>query len=73
MTGSELIDHAGLRALGIRYCKYHIVHRMEPAGEFPKSFKAGSHRQSPRVWRLAEVLEWIEQRAKAAEASVHRS
>jgi predicted DNA-binding transcriptional regulator AlpA len=61
MVGSELVDHAGLRALGIRFCKYHIVQRMEPNGEFPRSFQLGRHRNSPRVWKLAEVLEWIEQ------------
>jgi predicted DNA-binding transcriptional regulator AlpA len=61
MVGSELVDHAGLRALGIRFCRYHIIQRMEPKGEFPISFQLGIHRNSPRVWKLAEVLEWIEQ------------
>lgn len=63
MTGSELIDIKGIHALGIRYCKYHIVERLEPRGAFPMSFKLGPHPNSPRVWKLAEVLEWIELRS----------
>ena len=60
MTGKEVVDHKGLKALGIRFCKYHIIERMEPAGEFPLSFKLGEHRNSPRVWWLSEILVWLE-------------
>lgn len=60
MTGKEVIDHKGLKALGVRFCKYHIVQRMEPNGEFPSSFKLGQHPNSPRVWWLSEVLAWLE-------------
>ena len=63
MTGFEVVDHKGLQALGIRYCKYHIVERLEKQGDFPRSFKLRKFRNSPRVWRLAEVLAWLESRS----------
>jgi predicted DNA-binding transcriptional regulator AlpA len=28
--------------------------------EFPLSFKLGKHHNSPRVWFLSEIVEWIE-------------
>ena len=62
MTGKELTDHKGLKALGVRYCKVHLT-RLEEAGKFPQSFKLGEHPNSPRVWRLCEIFEWIEARA----------
>ena len=62
MTGKEVIDHKGIKALGIRYCKVHLG-RLEEKGKFPMSFKLGEHPNSPRVWRLCEVLEWLDNRA----------
>jgi predicted DNA-binding transcriptional regulator AlpA len=59
MTGKEVVDHKGLKALGIRFCKVHLM-RMEKVGEFPLSFKLGVHRSSPRVWWLSEVLAWLD-------------
>lgn len=61
MTGKEIVDHKGLRALGIRYCKVHLM-RLEDRGKFPLSFKLAEHRNSPRVWRLCEVVDWLEVR-----------
>jgi hypothetical protein len=62
MTGKEVVDHKGLKALGIRYCKVHLG-RLEELGKFPLSFKLGDHPNSPRVWKLCEVLEWLDVRA----------
>jgi predicted DNA-binding transcriptional regulator AlpA len=62
MTGKEVVDHKGLKALGIRYCKVHL-RRMEKAGQFPRAFKLGDHPSSPLVWWLCEVFEWLDARA----------
>jgi predicted DNA-binding transcriptional regulator AlpA len=59
MTGKELVDHKGLLKLGIRFCKVHLT-RKEEKSEFPLSFKLGTYDNSPRVWYLCEVLDWIE-------------
>lgn len=59
MTGKEVIDHKGLKNLGIRFCKVHLM-RMEEKSEFPLSFKLGKYDNSPRVWWLSEVVAWIE-------------
>lgn len=61
-TGKEIVDHKGLKALGIRYCKVHLT-RLEDKGEFPIAFKLGDHPNSPRVWWLSEVFEWLDRRA----------
>ena len=62
MTGKEIVDHKGLKALGIRYCKVHLG-RLEEKGKFPLSFKLAEHPNSPRVWWLCEIFEWLEVRA----------
>jgi hypothetical protein len=62
MTGFEVVDHKGLKALGIRYCKVHLS-RLEAAGAFPRSFKLREFHNSPRVWKLADVLEWLKSRS----------
>jgi hypothetical protein len=62
MTGKELVDYKGLKALGIRYSKVHLG-RLEEMTMFPRSFKLADHRNSPRVWKLCEVFEWIDARA----------
>ena len=59
MTGKEIVDHKGLKALGIRYCKVHLVRLME-AGDFPQAFKLGRHRNSPLVWWLSEIFVWLD-------------
>lgn len=59
MTGKEVVDYKGLKALGIRYCKVHLM-RLEQTGDFPQSFKLGKHRNSPLVWWLSEILVWLE-------------
>jgi hypothetical protein len=62
MTGKELVDYKGLKALGIRYSKVHLG-RLEAAARFPYSFKLEDYRNSPRVWKLGEIFEWIDGRA----------
>jgi predicted DNA-binding transcriptional regulator AlpA len=62
MTGKEIVDHKGLKALGIRYCKVHLS-RLEDKGQFPRAFKLGDHPHSPRVWWLSEIFVWLEARA----------
>jgi predicted DNA-binding transcriptional regulator AlpA len=62
MTGKEIVDHKGLKALGIRYCKVHLA-RLEDKGQFPRAFKLGEHPNSPRVWWLSEIFVWLESRA----------
>lgn len=61
MTGKELVDYKGLKALGIRYSKVHLG-RLEEKAKFPMSFKLAEHRNSPRVWKLCEIFEWIDSR-----------
>jgi predicted DNA-binding transcriptional regulator AlpA len=65
MTGKEVVNFRGLKALGIPYSRAHIW-RLMRRGEFPLCFKLGSHRNSPPVWWLHEVIEWLEARARAA-------
>jgi predicted DNA-binding transcriptional regulator AlpA len=65
MTGYEVVNFRGLKSLGIPYSRAHIW-RLMRRGEFPSCFKLGSHRNSPPVWWLSEVIEWLEARAKAA-------
>lgn len=63
MTGKEVVNWKGIKALGIPYGRTHIWRKMN-AGEFPRSFKLGSHRNSPPVWWLSEVIQWLEDRSK---------
>jgi predicted DNA-binding transcriptional regulator AlpA len=64
MTGKEIVNWKALKSLGIPYSRAHIW-RLMRAGEFPRAFKLGSHRNSPPVWYLCEVIEWIERRSTA--------
>lgn len=64
MTGKEVANFRGLKALGIPYIRAHIW-RLMHAGEFPQCFKLGNHRNSPPVWWLRELIEWLETKAKA--------
>jgi hypothetical protein len=63
MTGKEVVNFEGLKKLGIPYCRTTICERLEPVGLFPKSFKLRDTRNSPRVWWLKDVIEWLESRA----------
>jgi predicted DNA-binding transcriptional regulator AlpA len=63
MTGYEVVNFRGLKAIGIPYSRTH-VRRMEKNGGFPRAFKLGDHRNSPFVWWLHEIIEWL--KAKAA-------
>ena len=65
MTRKEVVNFRGLKALGIPYSRGHIW-RLMRAGEFPLCFKLGSHRNSPPVWWVCEVIEWLEAKARAA-------
>jgi predicted DNA-binding transcriptional regulator AlpA len=67
MTGKEVVNFRGIKALGIPYSRAHIW-RLKEAGEFPQSFKLGSHRNSPPVWWLRDIIEWLEAKARQATA-----
>jgi len=67
MTGKEVVNFRGIKALGIPYSRAHIW-RLMFAGEFPRAFKLGTHRNSPPVWWLREIIEWLEAKAKLAAA-----
>jgi len=68
MTGKEVVNWKGLKALGIPYSRAHVW-RLMSAGEFPKAFKLGNHRNSPPVWWLKEVFEWLDVRASKRPAA----
>jgi predicted DNA-binding transcriptional regulator AlpA len=63
MTGYEVVNFRGLKALGIPYSRTQIW-RMMKAGKFPECFKLGNFRNSPPVWYLREVIQWLEAKAK---------
>ena len=62
MTGYEVVTFKGLKALGIAYSRSHID-RLEKRKRFPESFKLEDHRNSPRVWWLSEVIDWLKRRS----------
>jgi predicted DNA-binding transcriptional regulator AlpA len=62
MTGKEVVRWEELRQFA-PYSRAHIW-RLMYAGKFPRCFKLGTHRNSPPVWYLSEVLEWLEARSK---------
>jgi predicted DNA-binding transcriptional regulator AlpA len=65
MTGKKVVNFRGIKALGIPYSRAHIW-RLMKQGKFPLCFKLGDYPNSPPVWWLSEVIEWLEARAKAA-------
>jgi predicted DNA-binding transcriptional regulator AlpA len=67
MTGKEVVNFRGLKALGIPYSRTHIW-RLMRAGLFPQSFKLGNFPSSPPVWWLHEVIEWLEAKASSRQA-----
>jgi predicted DNA-binding transcriptional regulator AlpA len=64
MTGKEVANFRAIKALGIPYSRTHLF-RLVKSGDFPVPFKVGDHRNSPPVWWLREVIEWLEAKAKA--------
>lgn len=62
MTGKEVVNWKGIKALGIPYSRAHVF-RLVDAGEFPKFFKLGPHRNSPPVWWLRDIIEWLDSKA----------
>lgn len=62
MTGKEVANFKAIKALGIPYSRTHID-RLVKSGDFPQFFKLGSHPNSPRVWWLRDVIEWLERNA----------
>ncbi len=64
MTGKEVVNWKGLKALGIPYSRAHVWRMME-AGTFPRAFKLGPYPNSPPVWWLHEIIAWLEKLSKA--------
>jgi len=60
----QLIDKRRLKELVP--CPPQHIHRLEPAGTFPKRVRLGPNRVA---WLLSEVEEWIEARAAGRDAS----
>ncbi len=50
-----LIDHDGLRALGLKYSKW-TLKRWENQGMFPKRYRINGGRAH---WRLSEIEKWM--------------
>jgi len=67
MTGKEVANWKAIKALGIPYSRAHVWREMK-AGRFPKCFKLGAFRNSPPVWWLSEIIEWLESKAKQSKA-----
>jgi len=65
-TNVVLLDHAGLKAIGVRYCNTHLI-RLEKAGLFPKRLKIGGGRNA---WLEAEIRAWIAKQIAARDAAV---
>lgn len=65
MTVKAVVTFKRLKAeFGIPYSRTH-VDRLEEARKFPNSFKLSDHRNSPRVWWVHEVVEWLDSRSRA--------
>jgi len=67
MTGKEVVNWKAIKALGIPYSRAHIW-RLMGCGDFPQAFKLGKHRNSPPVWWLREIIEWLELKAAQSTA-----
>ena len=67
MTGKEVVNWKAIKALGIPYSRAHIW-RLMSCGDFPQAFKLGKHRNSPPVWWLREIIEWLELKAAQSTA-----
>lgn len=56
-----LVDWKGLKAFGWPYSRAHTWRLME-AGKFPQSIKLTEHRNSHPVWKLKDILAYLESR-----------
>ena len=63
MDEKKVVNWKGIKALGIPYSRAHIW-RLMFAGEFPRAFKLGPHRNSPPVWWLREIIDWLDAHAR---------
>ncbi len=64
----QVVDWKGLKALGIPYSRAHIW-RLMSAGDFPRAFKLGKHRNSHPVWWLSEITEWLKAYASSKQTA----
>jgi len=63
MTEDRLIvDLAMLKRMGLTYSRYHIIHRLVPAGHFPKPFKVGKRPNAKNLWYWSEVKPFFERK-----------
>lgn len=62
MTGKRTVRFKGLYDLGVLYSRTQVT-RKEKERTFPLSFKLARYRNSPRVWYVDEIIEWVEARA----------
>jgi predicted DNA-binding transcriptional regulator AlpA len=61
-----LVTWPELRELGIRFSRQHTT-RLVSKGLFPKPVRLGGADMSTKAhWRLADILDWIEERARAS-------
>jgi predicted DNA-binding transcriptional regulator AlpA len=54
-----VVDWKILKKMGWPFCRAE-TDRGEKDGRYPKSFKLGSHRNSRRMWRVADILAYFE-------------
>jgi hypothetical protein len=52
-------DWKALKRIGWPFCRAE-TDRGEKDGRYPRSFKLGSHRNSRRLWRVKDVLAYLE-------------
>jgi predicted DNA-binding transcriptional regulator AlpA len=64
MTEKQVVNWKALKALGIPYSRAHVW-RLMRQGLFPRCFKLGAYSNSPPVWWLHEIAEWLEEKSKA--------
>jgi predicted DNA-binding transcriptional regulator AlpA len=69
MENMRVLSFKDLATLGIRYSRPHL-RRLMLEGKFPRGFALSAYR---RVWREAEIFDWLQQRATAAEMVVPKS
>jgi predicted DNA-binding transcriptional regulator AlpA len=58
-TSKIIVGWKDLKALGWPYSRTHTW-RMMKEGKFCQNIKLGGHRNSHPVWRLQDVLQWLE-------------
>jgi predicted DNA-binding transcriptional regulator AlpA len=67
MSDDDVVNFAGIKELGIPYCRSQIM-RLVATREFPRAFKLGPHRSSPLVWWRREIVEWLQAKANQPSA-----